>query len=300
MSKRLNINIHLDYTPMKKILVPTDFSQPAQFAVETATAIARKARAEVILLHIIETPGTESFNVEGEVSISDDWNERLFMRQMIEKAKNKLSIISQGIERDGVSSSYKLRIGDLLHGIHSIITNQQVDLIVMGTSGRSQFEEFVVGSNTEKVVRNAWCPVLTVHQPPSKGDPKNIVYASSLSDSEGAFSEVVKNAQALYNATVHLVRINTPMNFTSDNAVKPLMEKFARKLHLLNYTINVYNDETEEKGIIHFANSINADLIALATHGRTGFAHLLAGSIAEAVANHSPRPVLTKVTNSKK
>jgi nucleotide-binding universal stress UspA family protein len=285
---------------MKKILVPTDFSQPAQFAVDTATAIAKKARAEVILLHVIEEPGTESFNVEGEVSTSDDWNERLFMRQMIEKAKNKLGVMSKAIELSGVSSSYKLRIGELLHGIQSLITNQQVDLIVMGTSGRSEFEEFVVGSNTEKVVRNAWCPVLTVHQPPSKGDLKNIVYASSLSDSEQSFSEVVKNTQALYNATIHLVRINTPMNFTSDNEMKPLMEKFARKLHLKNYTINVYNDETEEEGIIHFANSINADLLALATHGRTGVARLLAGSIAEGVATHSQRPVLTQVTNFKK
>jgi hypothetical protein len=126
------------------------------------------------------------------------------------------------------------------------------------------------------------------------------VYASSLSDSEQAFSDVVKNTQALYNATIHLVRINTPMNFTSDNEVKPLMEKFARKLHLTNYTINVYNDETEEEGILHFANSINADLVALATHGRTGLARLIAGSIAEDVANHSQRPVLTQVTNLRK
>jgi nucleotide-binding universal stress UspA family protein len=53
---------------------------------------------------------------------------------------------------------------------------------------------------------------------------------------------------------------------------------------------------TEEEGIIYFADSINADLIALATHGRTGFAHVLAGSIAEEVVSHSKRPVLTFVT----
>ena len=222
------------------------------------------------------------------------------MRQMIEKANTKLAVMSKAIEVSGVASSYQLRIGDLIHGIQSLITNRLVDLIVMGTSSRSQFEEFVVGSNTEKVVRHLGCPVLTVHQPPSKGDLKNIVYASSLNDSEREFSEVVKHTQALYNATIHLVRINTPMNFTSDNEVKPRMEKFARKLHLTNYTVNVYNDVTEEEGIIRFANSINADLVALATHGRTGLARLLAGSIAEDVANHSQRPVLTQVTNFKK
>lgn len=285
---------------MKKILVPTDFSQPAQYAVDTAISIAKKARAEVVLLHIIEEASTESFNVEGEVSTSDDWNEKLFMRQIIEKANNKLAVICKTAELSGVTSSYRIRIGNLLHGIQSLVTNQHVDIIVMGTSGRSEFEEFVVGSNTERVVRSALCPVLTVHRPLSKADLKNIVYASSLSDSERAFCEVVKNTQALYDATIHLVRVNTPMNFTTDYDVKPLIEKFARKLHLTNYTINVYNDETEEEGIIRFANSINADLVALATHGRTGLARLLAGSIAEGVANHSQRPVLTQVTNSRR
>jgi nucleotide-binding universal stress UspA family protein len=76
------------------------------------------------------------------------------------------------------------------------------------------------------------------------------------------------------------------------------MEKYAKKLGLKNYTINVYNDITEEEGIIYFADSINADMIAMATHGRTGFAHVLAGSIAEEVVSHAKRPVLTFVTKN--
>ena len=73
------------------------------------------------------------------------------------------------------------------------------------------------------------------------------------------------------------------------------MEKFAKKLGLKNFTINIFNDITEEEGIIYFAESIDADLIAMATHGRTGFAHVLAGSIAEDVVGHAKRPVLTFV-----
>ncbi len=78
------------------------------------------------------------------------------------------------------------------------------------------------------------------------------------------------------------------------------MEAFAKKLQLKNYTINVFNDLTEEEGIVYFADSINADLIAMATHGRTGFAHVLAGSIAEEVVSHSKRPVLTFVIKHRK
>jgi nucleotide-binding universal stress UspA family protein len=60
--------------------------------------------------------------------------------------------------------------------------------------------------------------------------------------------------------------------------------------------MNVFSDFSEEEGILHFATSVSADLIAMATHGRTGFAHVLVGSIAEDVVNHSSRPVLTYVT----
>jgi nucleotide-binding universal stress UspA family protein len=74
------------------------------------------------------------------------------------------------------------------------------------------------------------------------------------------------------------------------------MQNFANKLNLKDYTLNVFNDRTEEEGILHFASSVNADLIAMATHGRTGFAHVLVGSIAEDVVNHATRPVLTFVT----
>jgi hypothetical protein len=121
------------------------------------------------------------------------------------------------------------------------------------------------------------------------------VYATSLSKDEEVFARVVKQAQAMYDATVHLVRINTPANFQRDAVVRQYMTDFAKKLMLKNYTINIFNDLSEEEGVIYFADSIHADMIAMATHGRTGFAHVLAGSIAEDVVNHSKRPVLTFV-----
>jgi len=73
------------------------------------------------------------------------------------------------------------------------------------------------------------------------------------------------------------------------------MDKFAKKLGLKNYTLNIFNDLTVEEGIIRYADEINADLIAMATHGRSGFAHVIAGSVAEEVASHAKRPVLTFV-----
>jgi nucleotide-binding universal stress UspA family protein len=284
---------------MKKILVPTDFSPAAQVAGEVATSIAEKEKAQVIFLHVIELPAQSSLNVEGEVLTTENWDEKIFSKKLIEAAKQKLARLTATAVTKGIQAIYQLRLGSPFYGIRELITEQKVDLIVMGTAGHSKLEEMIIGSNTEKVVRHSECPVLTVHPMQVNRDFKNIVYATNLSADEESFGKVVINTREMYNGTVHLVRINTPLNFETDVKVKKDLETFARRIGLRNYTINTFNHHKEEDGIIQFAKSIDADLIALSTHGRTGFAHVMAGSIAEDLANHSAIPVLTYVTKKK-
>jgi nucleotide-binding universal stress UspA family protein len=284
---------------MKTILIPTDFSKVAQTATKVALGIAQKASAKLILLHIIERPDSVSFNIEGQISELDDWEDKLYTLKLIEKAKKEIGAIIEDAASLGVKVKQELRLGNPFHAMREVITDHEVDLVVMGTSGRSKLEEMIIGSNTEKVIRHAACPVLTIHGKQGKNDFKNIVYATSLRDDEGEFAAVVKNTQDMYDSTVHVVRINTPENFQSDTVTKKIMSDFAKKLKLRNFTLNVFNHYSEEEGIIHFADSIDADLVAMSTHGRTGFAHVLVGSIAEDVANHSSRPVLTYVNKKK-
>jgi nucleotide-binding universal stress UspA family protein len=284
---------------MKKILVPTDFSKPAMIATEVAAEIAKKAGAELTLLHVVEEAVSNSLNVEGQVSAGTHWEEKLFTMKLIEKAKKQLAKLVEDSKFDGIKVKQELRIGSPYHGMNTIIIEKKVDLVVMGTAGRSDLEQMIIGSNTEKVVRMSHCPVLTMHAKPASKDFKNIVYATSMDKDEEIFSRIVRTTQKLYDSTIHLVRINTPGNFQRDVVVKKYMQDFAKKLQLKNFTINVFNDVSEEEGIVYFSDSINADLIAMATHGRTGFAHVLAGSIAEDVVSHSKRPVLTFVTQRK-
>lgn len=284
---------------MKKILVPTDFSKPAQIAIDVAGDIARKANAQLILLHVVEEASGTSFNITGEVDVSGGWEDKLFTMKLIERSKKQMAKVFEEVKSTGVKVKQELRVGTAFHGMRDIIVEQKVDLVVMGTAGQTKLQEMIIGTNTEKVVRHSKCPVLTVQKKPVTTDFKNIVYATSMSKDEEVFSRIVRSTQQLYDSTVHLVRINTPGNFQRDVVVKKYMQDFAKKLQLKNFTINIFNDLSEEEGIIYFADSINADLVAMATHGRTGFAHVLAGSIAEEVVSHSKRPVLTFVTKGK-
>jgi nucleotide-binding universal stress UspA family protein len=279
---------------MKKILVPTDFSKTSIIALETAFDIAKKAGADIYLLHVVEEATPDSYLISGEWQ-KDNWDDRLFTFKLLEKAKKQLEKLVQEPRFSAVKLVGELRLGNPFHGMNAIIAEQKVDLVVMGTRGQTNLESMVIGTNTERIVRHSRCPILTVHKKPASTDFKNIVYATTMSKEEEVFSRIVKSTQKIYDSTIHLVRVNTPGDFQRDNVVKDYMNKFAKSLQLKNFTINVYNDLNEEEGILYFADSIDADLIAMATHGRTGFAHVLAGSIAEDVVNKAKRPVLTFV-----
>jgi nucleotide-binding universal stress UspA family protein len=279
---------------MKKILVPTDFSKQANIATDVAADIARRSGAELVLLHVVEEVTGGSFNVEGEVA-SKDFEDRLFNYRMLDKSRKQLekAVLDPSI-RD-VRADGVLRVGNPFHGIRTLLSENKFDLVVMGTAGHTKIEEMLIGTNTEKIVRLSKAPVLTIHKKPATSNFKDIVYATTMAKDEEVFSRIVRRTQQLYNSNIHLVRINTPADFQRDYVVKDYMSRFAKQLGLKNYTISVYNDLNVEEGIIRFADTINADLIAMATHGRTGFAHVLAGSVAEDVVGHAKRPVLTFV-----
>ncbi len=283
---------------MKKILVPTDFSQPAQWALETAIGIARKTKADIILLHVIEQPMELSFNAEEQIAGYSNQEEKRYVLELINKGKNLLEEAERSVKTSEVIIYTQLKIGNPFHGIRSIISAFKADLVVMGTSGRTKIEEALIGSNTERVVRYSKRPVFSVHEKPTTTEYKNIVYATSLNEGERSFIEIVKLMQETYYATLHLVRVNTPMEFQPDHEVKKEMANFVAKMNLTNYTLNVFSDYEEEEGILHFASGIKADAIAMASRKRTGFSSVLSRSITEDVINHSSMPVLTYVINS--
>src|SRR5690606_16862043 len=178
-------------------------------------------------------------------------------------------------------------------GILNVSRKNDVDFIVMGSHGASGFQEMFVGSNTEKVVRTSEVPVLVIKADTPEFKANNFVFASDFADEiKKPFPKMVEFAK-FFNAHMHLVTINTPNNFKSTAVAQRIMEDFVEGYNLENYSLHIYNDTNVERGILNFANSIQADVIGMCTHGRTGFAHFFNGSISEDLVNHASRPVIT-------
>ncbi len=276
---------------MEKILVPTDFSEQAYNAVLLASELARRNSASIQLVHVVEYPASSSFNALGTGAMEGVDN--AYLLDLMENVKQQMEDLLKDPILEGIVVSSDIRVGNPFTSISSDIASADVDLVVMGTQGSSGIEETLLGSNAEKVVRLSKCPVITVKDKVNIGQIKNIAFATSLRDNHAKLIHELKKLQETFNATLHIVRVNTPNNFANDREVRGLMNELVTKYNLSDYTINIYNDVSEEDGIIFFCEDNKVDMIAIATHGRTGIMHILSGSIAEDVVNHAKRPVWT-------
>jgi nucleotide-binding universal stress UspA family protein len=284
---------------MKKILVPTDFSDQATYASELAAHLAHALKAELIFLHVVVDATMPTVHYTGEVALPD-MQDRLFVLKLIERGKDQMAELVERKDLQGLKIHTEVHVGDIYYGVKEIIAEKEIDLVIMGTKGSGGFEEFLIGSNAERVVRHAACPVITIHERMTSFDFKRIVFASALEKDDQVCAPMLLELSKAFQAHLHLVRINTPNNFKPDYDTRPKLKALAEKCGFSDYSVHVYNDASEESGILNFAEEVGADLIAMATHGRTGLAHLLVGSLAETVVNHTQRPVMTYVSKDKK
>ena len=271
---------------MKKILVPTDFSKSAEYALKIAAQIAKKNNGEIVLIHMLELPTSANVGVSGSYEIPELM---LFKNAAVSKIDNLME--SPFLEDIKVSKLIQFEMA--FDGILSSVKAHNVDLIVMGSHGASGFQEMFIGSNTEKVVRNSDVPVLVIKKEDDNFNANDFVFASDFSDNiREPFKKVVQFANE-FNSRLHLVMINTPNSFKSTHVAQEIMDNFVAGFKINNFTTNIYNDVNVEKGILHFAKSIKADLIGMSTHGRKGLSHFFNGSISEDLVNHAKRAVIT-------
>jgi nucleotide-binding universal stress UspA family protein len=276
---------------MNRILVPFDFTEVADEALKFAIQLAERGHADqVSLLNIVEHPSESALKFMGATQMDPMTN--VYITKLIQLVKDKLEA-KVAEQTSSVNLNYKIQIGNPYQSIASEVTQKEVDLVIMGTSGSEGIDELFVGSNAERVVRSAECPVITLKEAADANDIHDLVFASNFYQVKNDFVKRIKDLQELFDAELRIVKINTPANFTTNRHDLKQMNEFVSKYDIHNYTIDIYNYTNEEDGIIYYAEDIDADMIAIGTNQRTGFNHFLSGSIAEDVVNHSKRPVWT-------
>lgn len=141
----------------KTILVPTDFGEASEHAVEYALELAKAVGSDVVLMHAFEIPAV-GFPDGALVATADMTN------RVIEGAQVGLERQVSQYEGRGVEMRSIIKQGDAWRSVIAAAEEVGADLIVMGTHGRRGLPRALLGSVAEKVVRTAHCPVLTVHK----------------------------------------------------------------------------------------------------------------------------------------
>ncbi|MBK5214424.1 MAG: universal stress protein [Flavobacteriaceae bacterium] len=273
---------------MKNILVPTDFSENCTEAAHLAIKISKIYNAEIHFLHLMITP-------VDWVKLSKLKEERYPETvKQIGIAKAKLRELERMAEHEGLKCRTFLQFDSGQKDILEHSGHFHHDFIITGSSGTKGRVREITGSNVEKIVRKANAPIIVVKEEEVTFPFKDIVFLSDFKEDVSIpFSEVLSIAEKC-DAKIHLLRINTETDFNSIELGLNPVKEFLEKLPDFNkYSMSVYNEPTVEAGINTFLNHQSADLIAMSTHGKTGFLSLFSKSIAVGVTNHSELPVMT-------
>lgn len=271
---------------MKKILVPTDFSKAAENALKVAAQLARRYDCEIYLMHMLEIPFQEMDALSSQSALPEAMFFIKLAQQRFEEVKSRDYL-------QGLTVHETVKPNSSFNAVIDSCQENNVDMIVMGSHGASGLKEMFVGSNAEKVVRNSHIPVLVIKNEHVNFTVDNFVFASDFKmDSKETYKQAIDIAE-MFDAKIHLLMVNTPNSFSNTTDAKNRIMEFIKDYTFENYTMNVFNDESVEKGILDFSREIDADLIGISTHGRQGIAHFFNGSISEDLVNHSQRPVIT-------
>jgi nucleotide-binding universal stress UspA family protein len=267
---------------MKRILVPCDFESPALEAFKFAVNLAALTEGELFVLNVLDLPVVS----ESALGIPQyAFSPELLKDLKAEANKNFAKLKESHVPTMPVT--FACIQGPVRPTIREYITAQNIDQVIMGTHGSRGWEEFFIGSNTEKIVRTTSVPVFAIRKAVDVAHIKNIVFPTTLELHQHELVDKVKELQKVFHAKLHVLIVDTPSRQGRAREEMDAFEEFVKHYKLTDYTENVRNDAYEQDGILNFAKEINADMIAMGTHSRRGLAHLFSGSIAEEVLHHS-------------
>jgi nucleotide-binding universal stress UspA family protein len=174
---------------INKVLVPVDFSPPSTLAVNHGLALARRLRAKLSLLHVVESPSALLYTFPGEAEKVQTQRQR--------QAEKMLPALVGPEDEDDLDVRFIVTKGEIEFAIKSIAHEERADIVVMGTHGRGLFGRLLLGSVTGALLRKLGIPVLTVCRVSRPMQFSRIMFATDFGpDSTKSFRFALEMAKA--------------------------------------------------------------------------------------------------------
>lgn len=288
------------------ILVPLDGSAFAEAALPLALSLSQKTGAELRLVTVLEP--IPAFAYEDWEPAAREWSEE-YLGSVAERCSGDA----------GGTVTTQLRSGHIIDALRQEIGESGADLVVMATHGRGALSRAWLGSVADRFMRQADLPVLFVRPEEGEPPPAEAVDAFGMllipldgSDlSESALEHAVEFGE-LFDSAYHLTRVvaypldiaspylphtvqlNQELLADAKDAAAEYLEERAERLRRrgLRVTTSVAVDAQAGQGILAEAEAVACDLIAMATHGRSGIGRVVLGSAADKVLRGTHVPIL--------
>ena len=272
---------------MKHILVPTDFSECADRAAQVAASLAKISGAKLHFYHNMIIPINWIMLEQHQEQMYPD------VTKSVNENKSQLQEYVNKAQKDDIEAEYFLDFESSSDAISRYAESHHIDLIVMGSHGASGVKELFIGSNAQRMVRNATVPVFIVKDKTPNLEVPKVLFASDFEpEMMTPFIKVVEFAEML-DAKIHLIYINTPADFKRSWVIHEKMESFRALASSRLEKSEIVDCMYFEEGIEKYCEIHHTDLITIATHHRKGLSRAILGSLTERIVNHVDLPVMS-------
>ncbi len=285
---------------LKRIIVGHDLGLGGEVALGSAVVLANRCGAELRIVHVVEP-------LDAYQRMSHPLTVPYSQEEVAEKIGARLKTLSAGPELAGLQTHYEVRSGKPFVELIIAARAWLADLIVVG--GASETVGLFLGSTSERIVRKAQIPVM-VAKKPLRSEPRIILVPTDFSlCARSAAEEALMLAKsfparvAFFHvldpyfsriAYAHELGVSVPIPPPSPREIEPVWDAFLSGLALEKVEWERSIEEGQAAAaIVSQAENIQADMIVMGTHGRSGLPHMLLGSVAEKVVRSAPCCVLT-------
>lgn len=274
----------------QNILVPTDFSDTALTAAEFAFDLASRMKSTVYMLHALHLPSTEIS--DNAITIIERYEE------LRNESYNSLNAISEILKPrfPDVKVNLKVIDGFLADAISSAVEKDKIDLVVMGTRGASGVKEYLVGSNTARVIDETTIPVFVIPNEITQKPLKKILFASDLEFEDIKSIEDLAKLATLYDVEINIIHVSDAtlvLKGKVDDRIDQFKEICEQWTHYpkIQFHLVAQKESTLEciqKAIVDY----NADMVCLSSSGKNLIQRIFLGSLTHKMAYHSNIPCL--------
>lgn len=283
---------------MKKILVPTDLSPTATIGLKLAVPIAKHTGAVIHLVNFTKHPITTTFTAMGDINTKVDHEEQRYILELLQVNKVKLQNLIDEYS-DQVKIEFSIVDDEFRNGMDEYLERENIDLIVMGTSGEENLKEIFTGNHTEQTIQISSCPVLSVRDGFSIQSFRNIVVAVSCIDDDKirtGLAELYKIA-AVFKSTVHIVHVVDPASDSSRDMTEYLSALAVNSM-LVPFTINILEGHDQVETVTRFSREIRAGLVAVIKQSPRRAFRIFSSGFSDKIIKKEGRPVFTVNTNN--